>query len=143
VGLRHKEAQRTQNQLGESFMTDDEVMKLCDGVRETAYAIHEYLRSGHLEKVYENALVSRLRKQGLRVEQQVALTVYDEDGTMIGNFVADLLIEDVLIAEIKACKGLVDEHTAQLLGYLRAARMRHGVLINFGAAKFQMRKYAN
>ena len=124
-------------------MTDDEVMKLCDVVRETAFAIHAFLRSGHLEKVYENALISRLRKQGLKVEQQVALTVYDEDGTLIGNFIADLFIEDVLVAEIKACKGLVDEHTAQLLGYLRAARMRHGVLINFGAAKFQMRKYAN
>ena len=129
--------------MTDRFTTDDEVMKLCDVVRETAFAIHEYLRSGHLEKVYENALVSRLRKQGVKVEQQIPLTVYDEDGTLIGSFVADLFIEDVLVAEIKACKGLVDEHTAQLLGYLRAARMRHGVLINFGAAKFQMRKYAN
>jgi GxxExxY protein len=99
------------------------------------------LRSGHLEKVYENALVHRLRKQGLKVEQQTNLTVYDEDGTIIGHFVADLVIEDTLIAELKACKMLGDEHIAQVLGYLRASHMRHGILINFGAPKFQMRKF--
>jgi GxxExxY protein len=66
--------------------------------------------------------------------------VYDEDGTPIGNFVADLLIEDELLVELKACFTLVPEHTAQILGYLRGCRLRHGLLINFGAPKLQIKK---
>lgn len=63
-----------------------ELNKLCDIVRETSFAIHKYHRSGHLEKIYENALVHRLRKQGVKVEQQHLLTVYDKDGTVLGGF---------------------------------------------------------
>lgn len=116
-------------------------MKLCDVIRETGFAIHKYHRHGHLEKVYENALAHRLAKQGVRVRQQLPLTVYDEDGTVIGEYLADLFVDDRLIVEIKACKGLADEHVAQLLGYLRASRIEHGLLINFGAPKFQIRKF--
>ena len=75
--------------------------------------------------------------------QQHPLRVFDEDGTLIGSYLADLFAEDQLIIELKACKNLTDEHTAQLFGYLKAARIRHGLLINFGAPKFQIRKYAN
>jgi GxxExxY protein len=95
-----------------------------------------------LEKVYENALVNRLRKLGLKVEQQQALTVCDEDGTIIGEYFADLVVEDQIIVEVKAAKAIADEHIAQILGYLRSARMEHGVLVNFGATKFQIRKLA-
>jgi GxxExxY protein len=119
-----------------------DVFKLCDLVRETGFAIHRYLRSGHLEKVYENALVHRLRKLGLQVEQQHALAVHDEDGTLLGSFYADLFLEQHLLIELKAVAHVLDEHTAQILGYLRAARVEHGVLINFGAPKFYIRKYA-
>ena len=76
-------------------------MKLYDIVRETSFAIHNYLRHGHLEKVNENALVHRLRKQNIKVEQQFPLKVYDEDGTILGDCFADLLIEDQLIVELK------------------------------------------
>ena len=58
----------------------DDIMKLCDLVRETSYAIHLYHAHGHVEKVYENALAHRLRKLGLDVKQQVPLVVRDEDG---------------------------------------------------------------
>jgi len=116
--------------------------ELCDAVRETAYAIHVYHGHGHLEKVYENALVHRLRKNGLDVKQQLPLTVYDEDGTLLGDYFADLLIADRLIVELKACRSLADEHVAQLLGYLKSARIEHGLLINFGSYKFQIKKYA-
>jgi len=71
--------------------------ELCDVVRETSFAIHKYHRSGHLEKIYENALVHRLRKQGLKVEQQYPLAVYDEDGTELGQFFADVFVEDYLV----------------------------------------------
>jgi GxxExxY protein len=117
------------------------INELCDIVRETAYAIHVYHGHGHLEKVYENALVNRLRKTGLDVKQQHPIQVFDEDGTNIGDYLADLLIDDRLIIELKACKTLADEHTAQLLGYLKSSRTQHGLLINFGSYRFQIKKY--
>lgn len=120
---------------------DEKMKKLCDQVRETAYAIHKYHGTGHLEKVYENALVHRLRKSGLDVQQQHPLKVYDEDGTEIGDYYADLIVEGVLIIELKACKTLAEEHKAQILGYLRSANMEHGLLINFGSYKFQIEKF--
>ena len=69
------------------------------------------------------------------------MNVFDEDGTLLGHFSADLLVENRLIVELKACKVLVDEHVAQLLGYLRASRIEHGLLINFGGPKLQVKKY--
>jgi GxxExxY protein len=114
---------------------------LCDIVRQTAYDIHVYHGNGHLEKVYENALVHRLRKAGFDVKQQHALKVYDEDGTEIGDYFADLLVDGRLIVELKATKTLADEHVAQVLGYLKASRIEHGLLINFGSYRFQIRKY--
>jgi GxxExxY protein len=114
---------------------------LCDIVRETSFGIHKYHRSGHLEKIYENALVNRLRKQGFQLEQQHPLTVYDEDGTVLGEFWADLFVDGRLVVEIKACKTLVEEHVAQVLGYLRASRIEHGLLINFGGPRLQIKKY--
>ena len=122
-------------------MNDAAVFALCDKVREVAFALHTYLSHGHLEKVYENGLGHRLRKQGVTVIQQHPLKVYDEDATVLGDYVADLFVEEELIVEIKACSALIDEHVAQLLGYLRASRKRHGLLINFGAAKLEIRKY--
>ena len=123
-------------------MTEKEIFALCDRVRETAFALHRFLRQGHLEKVYENGLAHRLWKAGVRVEQQHPLQVRDEDGTVLGDYIADLLVENELIVEVKACRTLADEHMAQLLGYLRGCRMEHGLLINFGAPKLQIRKFA-
>lgn len=117
------------------------IMKLCDTVRETAFAIHQYHRSGHAEKIYENALVHRLRKLGLEVKQQHPIQVFDEDGALLGDFYADLLVENVLVIELKAVRYVLDEHVAQLLGYLRACRIEHGLLLNFGGPKFQIKKY--
>ena len=64
----------------------ESINELCDIVRETSFSIHKYHRNGHLEKVYENALAHRLRKQGLEVKQQHPLPVYDEDGTCLGDY---------------------------------------------------------
>lgn len=119
---------------------DGDIMRLCDIVRETGYAIHHYHRNGHFEKVYENALAHRLRKQGVFVEQQRPLTVYDEDGAVLGDYVMDLFVDNRLIVEAKAVKALASEHIAQLLGYLRGTRVEHGLLMNFGSHKFQVRK---
>ena len=118
----------------------DPVLRLCDSVRETAFAMHRYLRHGHLEKVYENGLAARLRRQGLAVRQQCPLQVRDRDGTLLGDYYADLLVQGFLIVEIKAVRRLAEEHLAQILGYLRASRMKHGLLINFGGARLEIRK---
>jgi GxxExxY protein len=119
-----------------------DITELCDKVRETAFGIHRYHKHGHLEKVYANAPAHRLRKLGLDARQQYPLTVYDEDGTVIGEQFADLFVDNRLIVELKAVKALADEHVAQLLGYLRASRIEHGLLMNFGAPRFKIRKYA-
>jgi GxxExxY protein len=122
-------------------MDDGEILHLCDRIREISLALHGYLRHGHLEKVYENGLVHRLRKEGIRVEQQHPLAVCDEDGAVLGEHYADLFVEGKLIVELKACQTLVNEHTAQVLGYLRASRMEQGLLINFGAPRLEIRKF--
>ena len=123
-------------------MTDQEINDFCDRIRQTAYDIHVYHGQGHLEKVYENALGHRLRKAGLRAVQQAPIHVFDEDGTEIGDYFADLLVEDNVIIELKAAKTLAPEHEAQIIGYLKSSRKEHGLLINFGSFKFQIRKFA-
>ena len=128
---RHKKGMKTQK----------EIFQLCDQIRETAFALHCYLRHGHLEKVYENGLAHRLRKAGMQVKQQHPLQVLDEDGTVLGDYLADLLVEGELIVELKACKAIADEHVAQLLGYLRGCRVEHGLLINFGTRIIEIKKF--
>ena len=119
----------------------DSINKLCDLVRETSYSIHTYLKSGHLEKIYENALFHRLTKKGIDVKAQHPISVYDEDGTILGDFYADLFVENRLIIELKACYTIANDHVSQLLGYLRATGIENGLLINFGAPRLQIKKY--
>jgi GxxExxY protein len=132
---------RRKRKKPEKAIAMKEIMELCDIVRETAFAVHCYHKNGHLEKVYENALAHRLRKAGWDVKQQHPLKVYDEDGTLVGDYNSDLFVDGRLIVELKAAKALADEHVAQLLGYLRASRIEHGLLLNFGAPKFEIRKF--
>ena len=117
------------------------INELCDLARETSFAIHQYHRHGHLEKIYENALAHRLGKAGLNIQQQHPIQVFDEDGTILGDFYADLIIEERIVVELKAVKSIADEHVAQLLGYLRSSRMEHGLLINFGAPVLFVKKF--
>lgn len=116
------------------------VLMLADIVRETSFELHSFLRHGHFERIYENGLVHRLRNKGVNVRQQYPLEVRDEDGTCLGNYVADLLIEEELIVELKAERAISSADIAQLLGYLRGCRRRHGMLVNFGAPRLEVRK---
>lgn len=118
-----------------------DIYDLCDQVRQIAYDIHIFHGHGYLEKVYENALAHWLRNTELRVEQQCPIMVRDIDGTPIGEFYADLLIEGVLIIELKTVRSLASEHEAQILSYLKSTRLQHGMLINFGSVKFEIRKF--
>jgi GxxExxY protein len=119
----------------------EDIMKLADVIRETSFAIHKYFRHGHLEKVYENSLAHRLRKLGIDAKQQFPIKIYEEDGTIVGDYIADLFLDNRMIVELKACRTLTDEHVAQILGYLRGSRIEHGLLINFGSPRMQIKKY--
>jgi GxxExxY protein len=134
----HEKAQKATKREEMTFNTINE---LCDVIRETSFAIHRYLRNGHLEKVYENALFHRLTKQGVLAVPQHRLKVYDEDGTILGDYIADLFVENRLIVELKAVRAIDNEHIAQILGYLRSSRIETGLLINFGAPKLYVKKF--
>lgn len=122
-------------------MKFEHINPLCDIIRETSFAIHRYHRHGHLEKIYENALAHRLGKRGIDVRQQHPLGVYDEDGTLLGEFYADLFVDHQLIVELKAVRNVLNEQVAQLLGYLRSSHIETGLLINFGAPVLYVKKY--
>ncbi|MEI7900166.1 MAG: GxxExxY protein [bacterium] len=122
-------------------MTDTEVMRICDVIRQTSFELHTYLRSGFLEKIYENGLVHRLVLKGVRLEQQKPLKVQDVDGFILGEYVADMFVEDCLIVELKAVSKVCNEHIAQTLGYMRACKVTHGLLINFGASVLEVHKF--
>lgn len=104
-----------------------------------AFTVANALGTGFLEKVYENALAHELRKSGLRVRQQVGVAVH-YDGVVVGEYSADLLVEDIVIVELKAIKALDPVHVAQGLNYLRATGLPLCLLLNFGASRLQIRR---
>ena len=106
-----------------------------------AYTASNTLGAGFLEKVYENALTHELRKAGLRVTQQQPIQVW-YDGMLVGEYFADLLVEDRIIVEIKAIKALEEAHWAQCLNYLKATGLRLCLLINFGNPRIQIKRIA-
>jgi len=120
--------------------SEAEMLKLIEAIRQTAYDLHVYLGNGFLEKVYENALKNRLKKVGLDVETQVPLKVYDEDGSIIGDYQADMLVEGCVIVELKAAKAIAPEHYAQTMNYLKTTGLKYGLIINFGSYKFEVRR---
>ena len=122
-------------------MTEQEANKICDKIRQIAYDLHVYLGVGYLEKVYENGLVHRLTKVGMSVQTQVPIQVADEDGFVIGDYVADMVVDGIII-ELKSVSTLLQIHLAQLLNYMKAMKLEHGLLINFGSEKFQCKKVA-
>jgi GxxExxY protein len=116
--------------------------QLTERVIRCAFAVSNTLGCGFLEKVYENTLAHELRKAGIKVEQQHAITVH-YDGVAVGEYTADLLVEGGLLVELKAVKELDDIHLAQCLNYLKATKLRLCLLMNFGQPKLQVRRIAN
>ncbi|MBD3672968.1 MAG: GxxExxY protein [Planctomycetaceae bacterium] len=95
------------------------------------YHVYNQLGFGFLEKVYENALLISLRKKGFQIESQKSIEVYFE-GEQVGKFYADLIVDNLVILEIKAVDQLQRVHETQLLNYLRATPIEVGLLLNFG-----------
>ena len=103
------------------------------------YEVYNILGYGFLESVYENALALRLREAGFTVAQQAPIKVYF-DGVVVGEYYADLVVNDLGILELKAVKELADAHEAQLLNYLKATPHEVGLLLNFGPKPQIVRK---
>ncbi|MFC4871581.1 GxxExxY protein [Negadavirga shengliensis] len=104
---------------------------ITEAVIRSFYKVYNTLGYGFLEKVYENSLFYELAKKGFLVEKQKRIRVfYDE--TPVGNYFADLIVEDKVIIEVKAAESLVPEHGYQLINYLKATEMEVGLLVNFG-----------
>ena len=122
-------------------MTDDEAKTVCNQIRQIAYDLHVYLGTGYLEKVYENGLSHRLEKAGMKVLRQVPIKVQDEDGFVIGEYIADMVVNGIVV-ELKTVATLLPVHVAQVINYLKAMKLEHGMLINFGAETFQCKKLA-
>ena len=103
------------------------------------FKVYNQLGYGFSEKVYENALAIELRKLGLNAIQQDPITVHYE-GSIIGEYTADILVNDAVLLELKAVRQLCAEHEAQLLNYLKATSVEVGLLLNFGPKPQHMRK---
>ncbi len=117
-------------------MTDDasrasHLNNLTERIIGCAFTVGTTLGPGYLEKVYENALAHELRKAGLAVEQQRRMTVW-YDGIAVGEYVTDLVVEDAVVVELKAARGLTAANEAQCINCLTTTRLPLGLLLNFG-----------
>lgn len=105
--------------------------ELTGKIQDCAYRVFRELGTGFLEKVYENALVVELEEYNIPFEQQKSVTV-SYRGRIVGEYIADLVIDNKVIVELKAARAIEDIHFAQLLNYLKATGYEVGLLINFG-----------
>ena len=104
-----------------------------------AFDVHNELGVGFLEKVYENSLAYELRKKGYEVSQQHPVPVY-YDQTVVGEYLADLLVDGVVVVELKAVSELDEVHLAQCLNYLKATSLSLCLLLNFAKPKLQIKR---
>ena len=116
-----------------------EINQVTERIITCVYRVSNTLGSGFLEKVYENALAIELRQNGLKVEQQHAIRVFYKNEP-VGDFAADLLVEDCVIVELKSARTLDDVHSAQCLNYLKATGLRVCLLVNFGRPRAEIKR---
>jgi GxxExxY protein len=112
---------------------------VTDQVLKAFFKVYNTLGYGFAERVYENALAIELKKSGLQVEKQKDMTVYYE-GELVGDYVADIVVNGIVMLELKAVRTLTEDHEAQLLNYLKATPVEVGLLLNFGAIPEHRRK---
>ena len=116
-----------------------ELDKLAKIVIGAAYAVSNTLGCGFLEKVYERALSVEMAKRGLKVQTQVPFPVF-YCGSNVGDYVADLLVEEQIIVELKCVDEFANEHMAQCINYLRAANLKLALLINFRKPRVEWKR---
>jgi GxxExxY protein len=105
--------------------------EITDKIIKAYYKVYNTLGYGFLEKVYENAMFYELVDMGLKVSKQEQITVYYND-VKVGEYYADLVVEEIVVVELKAAESLCEEHEIQLINYLKATDMEVGLLLNFG-----------
>ena len=105
-----------------------------------AMEVHSKLGYGFLEKVYENAMMVLSRREGIHAKQQAPITVYF-DGEVVGDYYADILVEDKIILELKAIEEIADAHRAQTLNYLKATGLHLAIFLNFGKERLQYERF--
>ena len=115
------------------------VDELTERVIGCAMMVSNSLGCGFLEKVYENALAHELRKHGLCVQQQIPIEV-SYDGVAVGVYVADLIVNDLLVLELKAARAIDDAHVAQCINFLKACGKSIGLILNFGTPRLQIKR---
>ena len=116
---------------------------ITDVIIKAFYKVYNIMGYGFLEKVYENAIRFELNLMNINVDQQKHIPVYYRD-EHVGNYFADLLVEEPVIVELKAAESLCEEHEAQLLNYLKATNIEVGLLLNFGKEpQFKRKIYTN
>ena len=108
-------------------------------ILEAFFNVYNELGYGFLEKVYERAMQIELKKLGVSVTAQIPIPVY-YDEILVGEYYADLLVENKVIVELKAANGIVDQFEAQLLNYLKATEIEVGLLLNFGPEPQHLRR---
>jgi GxxExxY protein len=113
--------------------------KVTEEIIRCAFTVANVLGVGFLEKTYENALAHELRKAGLSVEQQKLMRVF-YDGVPVGDYCADLLVQGSVVVELRVVKSIDEVHVAQCLNCLKTAGLKVCLLINFGAAKIQIKR---
>jgi GxxExxY protein len=118
-----------------------DINKITEKIIGCSYTVSNALGCGFLEKVYENALAHELNKIGFEYFQQHPIKVY-YDGVTVGEYVADLFVEGLVIIELKALKGLEDSHVSQCLNYLKATGIEICLLINFGKPRVEIKRIA-
>jgi len=131
--------------FGTQMKTDFQDFKckeLTEKIIKAFYTVYNTLGYGFLEKVYENAMMIELKKEGISAVSQSPIRVLYE-GEVIGEYFADILVDNKVIVEIKAAKNLVEENEAQLLNYLKATEVEVGLLLNFGVKPEVRRKAFN
>lgn len=113
---------------------------LTQKILEAAFAVHNTLGAGFLEKVYSNALLYELRASGTVCDQEIAYQVRYRDA-VVGDYFADLIVDKRVLVELKACTSLDSVHDAQILNYLKASRIHVGLLLNFGKPRLEYRRF--
>jgi len=116
-----------------------EINDITYAINGAVFEVNNILGPGFLEKVYENALLVELKRRGLKVKNQVPISV-SYKGEVVGEYFADLLVEDKVIVELKTVESLDRAHEAQLLNYLKATNFRVGLLVNFKHKKADIKR---
>jgi GxxExxY protein len=123
----------------DSHRSEIELNELTERIIGCAFKVLNELGCGFLEKVYENSLVHELRKAGLIAEPQKEISVY-YDGVLVGDYCADIVVEGIVLVELKAVKALDEIHKAQCMNYLKATRLPICLLLNFGTTRLGIKR---